>query len=913
MGKPAIDITITDLYFVCDDPNCELARGSIGLTAAQIQARVLAAQAEDADADEDAEDADDDDAADADTGEDPADPTAIDPLGVGAACPLCRAADPPRQGKLLAVPTGGFLQRLVAARLGSFGLLFWQPVASDSVTGTNRLIDAQRNASGDATKSKATSAFVLGRKAITAVVLKELPFDGHLLRHGNCDPQVYERTTVPNPKGKGTRTADAWVAVTPKYGVDHGPPDAAARANPAYVRELQEDLIWLGYMSTTRGSPTPGRFDQHTLGAVLGFKQDLVDIYGVAVSPTAPTVAPGSVRAEAFTTAIVSQAAFVSPVCIMFAWCSALRGGKQRPGPGAAGQAVVKFVKRLIKAKTAKTFAPALAELTKRQAPLEALAAGWPHLAALEDVTRPFVPFAPRAASKPVDLLAPPPAGVEPGHPTLAALQDDPVWSSEEFNARSDNRTPFFAELARGFQQLDLALASVGEARTRMPEVTAPAELAAEWEAARTALLAALGRLEKVLTLVRFWILDSSKQVTAWLDHIVAMGTVDRATAVYLKALREGGKIGASRRMGYQLERLAAEDDFGDADAGATFLREECTSRTPNQPGRKATTMPEIFALQFYGNESGLKFTHKLGPFCTRTEDREARIALMGLDTNSHRRGVFDAVFHQGGEWHWSRGWGVGQATERNSTLDGVELRRGLPVMPAGGDAVVHPRSFIDCKESIRDAMDRKVLARFNKSQRRDCSFGAAGGEYYDCHSCLKRFFTSKLTGTDKNGKGGVFVPVSAKTAGNPDTAEGFFVDLERYTAFARAAGGVEDPAEVAKYSQLFGFEAPAADANVAAVLRTLSGKGEIATAVAAVAKAADVDKATLAAAVQAHIAARTQLPCSWMYVRIRYAGTGEQAYKALNTLLNVVGDLKAKSPTVIKHIEEASAKRRGS
>ena len=907
MGKPVADITVQDLYFVCDEPACDLAKGSVGLTSAEIRARVQALAELDDEAGEDA-----DDLGEGDEDDDSADPAAIDPLGAGAPCPLCRAVDPPRDGKLLAVPVGGSLRHLIAARLGSFGLLHWLGISSDSISGTNRLIDAQRNAAGDPTKSKATNMFVVGRK-VTAVVLKEMPFDGHLLRYGNEDLKVWGIADIPNPKGKGTRRRATWISGAAKYGVDHGPPTAAARVNPVYVRELQEDLFWLGYLSR-RGGPTAGRFDHHTLGAVLGFKQDLADVYGVATSPKPLPVSPGSVRAAEFTTAIWSQPHFVSPVRIMLDWASVLLGGKKRPG--SVVQAIKTHAARLAKAKSAKAAVAPLAALATRHALLDGFAGGWPHLAALEDVARPFLPFAPRVASKTVDLLTPPPPGKSPKHPNYASLIKDPVWKDGEFHARAHNQAKFIPRLTAMCKGLVMTLQAIADARVALAKVAVPAEHAAQWAATGPALAQALTRMEKVLTLVQFWTLDSPVQIAAWLEHIVVIGTVDQATAVYLKALREGGKIGPNRRLGYQLERLGAADEFADPDVSAMFLRDECTSRTPNKPGAKCTTMPEIFALQFFGNESGLKFTHQLKEFCTRPEDKDAHLVVLGIDTNSHRKGVFDAVYHQGGVWLWSRGWGVGQATDVDVKLDGVELRRGLPIMPADAETVRHPRAYVDRFESVRDAMQRKVLPRFDHSNRSDCSFGESGGHYYDCHTCLKRFSQNNLSGTAPYGNGGIFVPTGDGTIGNVNKAAGFFVDLERYTTFSRTKDVLPDPLAVKDYWDYFRLALPVADPAVGRVLQSLGPEGVLTAAVAAVAKEAKeagqppVDEPSLLASVQAHIAARTQLPCSWLHVRIRYAGTGEQAYQSLHTMIHVIGELKAKNATVNKHVKEASERR---
>jgi len=97
------------------------------------------------------------------------------------------------------------------------------------------------------------------------------------------------------------------------------------------------------------------------------------------------------------------------------------------------------------------------------------------------------------------------------------------------------------------------------------------------------------------------------------------------------------------------------------------------------------------------------------------------------------------------------------------------------------------------------------------------------------------------------------------------------------------------------------------APAHVAEVLR----RGpDISKSSAAVGKELGLDAKQVVADVNVHLAARSELPCSWMRVRIRYAGSGEQAFESLQDLLNVVGNGKGK-PIVAKHITEASELRR--
>lgn len=174
------------------------------------------------------------------------------------------------------------------------------------------------------------------------------------------------------------------------------------------------------------------------------------------------------------------------------------------------------------------------------------------------------------------------------------------------------------------------------------------------------------------------------------------------------------------------------------------------------------------------------------------------------------------------------------------------------------------------------------------------------------------------MTGTGDYGEGGVFVPVSKAILGSVRKASGFFVDLERYTPYARGKDGVEDPARRELYARYFALELPEPDPDVVAVLRKMNGAVTIEQAVVAVTRGRPLDKKALkaerralAAKVLDHVEKRSQLPCSWLLVRMRYAGTGEQAFSSLFDLLKVVGDLNTRNPVLIKHIEEASELRR--
>jgi hypothetical protein len=883
---------ITDRTFVCDHPFCELRVGPFGLTAGDLIA--LAQRI---------------------AGKKPSPPAAnpeepapiggdgpgaggvgeLDPDGEGAACPLCAEADPPRDGKLLGIPIDGELAQGVSASVGGLGLMFWRLIERPT-NSVHRFVEALGAAKDGTAKP---GPFVIGREIVTAVVLKQLPYDGHVLCLGNEDSLVYGRI------GKKAQ----FVERPAKYGVSQASPSSSAPAQPIYVRELQEDLMWLGYFSPSRGAPTPGQFDVFTLGAVLGFKQDLAEIYKIAFTAAPTFVPPGSIRAGEFKLPILYQKAFLSPVRIVKLW----KNSRSTALLGAARTTIT----RASKAKTAKSFKPQLTKLQNLQTALADQLDGWPHRFVLERPTEPYTPFAPQAPAKSLTDLPSLPADVKPVHDTVKSLKGDEVWSRKAFNARDRNKKAFFGELDTLHAALASALKIVAEISTAVASVTPPAEVAEEWATLVAALVTDLEHADKLFAAARFWLLNLPVQMNAWLDHIATMGMVDQATAVYIKALREGGRIGPERRSAYQL--LANPEDFADANEGAAFIRKECTSRPDNQDGRPAKTMPEMFALQFLANESGMKFTRRVRPYNTRPEDRKTRLTTMGIDTNAYRRGSFDAVFHAGGDWYRSRGWGIGQETDVDITLAGVRLKRGLPIVPPDSNVVRHPPSYVDKDESFRSALERKVLAKYDaRTKGVDCTFGKSQfGFHYSCHGCLRRFFDSGLIGNRSTGAGGAFVPLNKDSFGSHEGAFAFWLDYEGITAFARASGSIEENLDRSEdFPREFGRPVPARPSEAALdVLRHTPAGGldvQIAATSKSVAKARGLDAATLAAEVREHIEARRDLPCSWLTTRIRYAGTGPQAFESLMDLLHVVGNLNTRSDVLKDHIKQASAARGG-
>lgn len=876
--------SMDEIRLVCDDPRCMLRTGAYGLTTRELVAKITVVRGRRPPLEgEDAKPSLPSSAV-------PPEVAAIDPTNEGAPCPACAEANPPRDGKLLALPAGGEQLGALAAAAGLRGLGMWQAVESAGA-GTFRAIEALAKLSDDTPRPKGIR---VGGRAITAVVLRALPFDGRLLQIGNQD-QWTRRA------GKGSK----FTSGTATYGLPGELASDSVRETPAYVRELQADLLWLGYFSPSRGSPPVGIFDENLLGAVLAFKQDLVEIYGVEVSATRVTIPAGSIDPGKFDAPIHYQRTFLSPVRIMLDWSDVLSG---EDGVLPKVQSLArKLGKPLKKAKTPAAFSAALRPIKTLIEQLAWWSDNWSHRAVFEDLGRAFTPFEPRKPAEDVGEL-PSADGLSPKHADAASLSKDGVWGRTDMGARPKNASAFATDRKELFADLARTESALGDASAAAAAVVVPAGAEAEWGAAHDDLIVALTRIAKLVSLTRFWVLDSPRQVEAWLQHVRDVGAVDTATAVYLKALREGGRIGPRRRPAYQL--FENPDDLPSGDAGAVFIRDNCTKRPENHEGKHAATMPESIALQFFFNESGGRFARQAAPYAVDTKDKR-RIPLMGTDTNSYRRGTFDAVFHKGGEWYTSRGWGIGQATEADAEIDGIKLVRGLPIMPPEATEIQHPRSFTDFNASFDEAFEGKVLAKYNRrTERRDCSYGRIlGGHHYDCQQCLVRFFKLGLAGDpEKYGRGGIFVPTGAGSFGELRGATGFFVDLERYTKFARADGGTEADTADVLWAQLFDTPFTPAPTHVAETLR----RGpSVAASASAVAEEHEMDPKIVAADVRAHIDRRSEFPCSWMRVRILYAGSGPQAFESLYDLLKVVGAGGGKE-ILQKHIAAASLFRRG-
>jgi len=900
---------------VCTNPECELTLGAFGLTTEQILELATTGQAssdpreagsDPAEGDDDGLSADGEQPSEAADDEDPGndstsrnlDELQDDSEDVGAdsdeeeesdetdegaepetdevPCPACAAAK--REGSLLLVPDlkHGLSGRVLATALGP--LKYWLAVsAGDLLKSSSARIVAFKPESVDGDR------YVSGAKVIRGVVLRALPFDGHVLAFGNQDMFVGSK----------------WSRVSPQYGAKNEPPLASARDEPTYIRELQKDLLLLGYLGKARADSknTPGRFDVHTLGAVLAFKQDLVEIYGIQTSPAPLPVIPHDLQPEVFSTAIHSQRTFLSPFKLLSDWNSPIRKHREALGNSLAN----------VEAGRARGLTSRLASKIEHwvAAALGSIRA-LPHRFVLEDPGQPYAPFepiAPRVA--PEDLPAPP---GPPLHASVHELFSHPALRPADLNSRSKNRKVIQERAQVLLQRVDAALTAAEKLPGKVATLVSKdgSDLAPLRD--RVDELSIVS--QKVLKLVRYTILSLSRDVQAWLEHVKSVGAVCQATAVYLKALSEGGRIGPQRRPAYRLATNVS--DFSSADESAQFMRSRCRGWGDNRKEARAITVPEVLILQVLGNESGLTFTTPLSPYNLSRADAKTTFVRCGTDMNSPRRGTFDAVHSLAGEWMPCRGWGVGQDTESSSGRFGVRLVRGLPILDPGATTVTHPKPFAVKEESFDAVVKKKFLGNFlRRDDARDCTYqGARNGGYYDCHRCLGRFFDMGLVGQGEYGKGGVFVPRGKTAIGSPKHTLSHWIDLERLTPFSRSTGkaapSVEDASDL--WNRLFGWVLPPPAPEVEAFFRSGTSLGEDLDAFA---RDRDLNVDKLRADVERHLELRRDLPCSWLYARLRYSGSGEQAWESLQTLLRVVGQLDGNNPTILHHIREASEVRR--
>lgn len=444
-----------NLDFVCCHPLCELVHGHYGLSAEELERLgTLIPPTEPPPT----------------GGDDP--PSAEGTLP----CPKCAEADPPRDGTLLGIPkeTTDQFGRVLAAPVGPLANL---------VGAVGRSLRVDRLLSFE--PAKVGTEYAATEKVITGLVLHTQPFDGHVLAFGNQDAHVGAR----------------WEEATPTYGTANAPPGPSAPAKPTYIRELQKDLVLLGYLSRSRvpGKKMSGTFDVHTLGAVLGLKEDLVENYGITVTDKPVTVGAAEIKPESFSKPITYQERFLAPFRIVRAWEGVLTS-KNRPGQKAAG------IKNRVTAmaKPSKVNAQRLSKVESLSQALDAQLDALPHRFVLERPDKPYAPFAPKEPSVTIAALPALAAGLTPAHAKVDAMFEDARFSRDELNSRKRNRGHSKTLLKGALTAVRNLKKTADKILEALPKVSPPAEHKATWDALAPKLEASAAGASKVAALCEF-------------------------------------------------------------------------------------------------------------------------------------------------------------------------------------------------------------------------------------------------------------------------------------------------------------------------------------------------------------------------------------------------------------------------
>ena len=539
------------LRYVCTHPDCEFFTGVVGLPVSTLETR-SAALAPDFD--------------DLRPGEMP--------------CPACHQVTPARNGFLLAAPGPEHQDEglVVAKQVAELGIWAVAKPAESLLRSAARVVDF---GSGAPDAPEASQEHIAGPAVVEGVVLRQAPFDGHTLAFGNQDRFI----------------ESSWVEAEPRYGLKQEPPLPHAAAEPTYIRELQKDLILLGYFSKSRGTPkkSGGVFDAQTLGAVLALKHDLMKVYGIEVADEESPLGAGPIDAESFRNPIRYQRTVVAPMRLVSAWSKAWSRTSTL-------RSLSDLLSTKAKAKTQeKNRSKVEAELGAIRDELHA----WPFRVVLETPAKSAGPFEERAPTVDLDDLEPPDGS--PAHEYIKALFDAPAFSQDGLNTRSKNLSVLRKLTTEVVQGADTTLAHCEEIETSITDLAAAGDDPAAWATLRKPAEEMLAIRRTFASLVRFFALNLSVQIKAWTEHLREIGSVGPATAFYLKAMREGARIGPGQRPAYRL--ALNPGDWGGVDEGGQFIRDECRGRGDNRGEKTATTMPEVLVLQFFANESRMTFT----------------------------------------------------------------------------------------------------------------------------------------------------------------------------------------------------------------------------------------------------------------------------------------------------------------
>lgn len=576
------------------------------------------------------------------------------------------------------------------------------------------------------------------QEVLTGIVLEVRPYGGFMLRHGNNDDE-------------------------PQYGDE---PAGIPSSKPRYIRELKHDLLSMAYYGDRerlghKGMGGSGVFEAMTVGAILALKFDLSFFYGV---PTTNRIEDSILTDEQFRR--VTLETFSGPIYFDTATIGdnpiePIDRDVIRPLVEALGP-VAKYPKahqRLGEALDAyeRSLAPDLKTKQRgalRNAAKEALnsatklmKANAPKAIALPDTTMVVAVRKLRAVDDVLD------------HPHFAQTKRKP-W--ETFASRL--RTVATLRLLRSASHRASLQELVGaEGGTGALAGSAKAALARydAYVAAVSVLDAAA--VDDVVKIVG----GLPETFEPYLLALREQSAVDHGTAIYIKSVLAGVKIGSSsgkvnhagRKLVYRTVEGGIVGEPDGIDAFADLVIGACKG-----PDGKFT-MPPFIMLERMKNESGFRATSRIRDLGLTKDERKASVPQMGIDWSNWggSKFFFSELFtksvarvqeHPGyrGPIVHSRGVGAGQVTlptlmagvspkGRASNSYGFEWASGIPVS-ADNEGIAVPPHWSGAKGSIASASNllrRKFTSP--QSERRDCTFGNIdGGVRYDCSRCLARF-----------------------------------------------------------------------------------------------------------------------------------------------------------------------------
>lgn len=577
------------------------------------------------------------------------------------------------------------------------------------------------------------------------IALEVRPYGGYVLRHGNSD---HERQYGDEPPG----------ASGPKGG---------------YVRELKHDLLYMAYFGDRERGPSEelggaGVFEAMTVGAILALKLDLWFFYGVPITSDleASTISDEQLRS-------ITLETFEGPIYFDL-WAIGdnpvepiylrviLPVGAAVKGLGVALQKIAEgygaYVEVLDEVNVSAKRRVALRKRTRRRLneAMEWLEPGGPG-----EITLPSTADVVGARiDRDIEAII--------AHPCFAQTKHKP-WATFEAHLRS---AVGLSQLRDGSHRELLQRVIDGE-QGRGTLAQAAKGVLARYER----YVAAAEALDPAaLTDVAQLVGGLPETFEPYLTALREQAVVDHGTALYIKAVMAGVKIGsdagkvphAGRKLVYRTAEGGIRGEPTSMTAFADLVIEGCKEK-----GR--FVVPPLIMLERQKNESGFKATSAVGSLALTKAEKHVRVPQLGIDWSNwglyrsddgklqRSRLHFSELFTQSvarrqalpgyhGPIVHSRGAGAGQVT-LPTLMEGISTKVGRKAISHGcswvsgiplsvdNETVMVPSHWNGAVGSIQSSKV-VLMKKFKKgTSKRECTFDRVeGGVKYDCGRCLARF-----------------------------------------------------------------------------------------------------------------------------------------------------------------------------